>query len=236
MISQAQRSINLDLAFLNQPLSFHSHLYDTLLSYHPWFQRLLPDFKDLSFRHRPFLQHQVFPNHKPFLNLSPLPASNPPFLPKQPVPFGPVPNRRTSEGGSVLYLQIFRLPVVTVQAGPVRRTQRHPLQFLGHTQQTLEKLSTFRVHLALLVLAAPVQTYRRGGSRGDSRKADSQAGDPRRGRDSMRVVRQVDLTSAHFQSEVVESYGYATLWYAYGTDWRCNDATDSNPCDYTATE
>ena len=66
--------MKLDLAFLSQALSFHSHLYDILLSYHLWFRQLL-DLKDLSFLHRPFLKGQVFPNHKPSLNLSPLPLS-----------------------------------------------------------------------------------------------------------------------------------------------------------------
>ena len=67
--------MKLDLAFLSQALSFHSHLYDILLSYHLWFRQLLY-LKDLSFLlHRPFLKGQVFPNHKPSLNLSPLPLS-----------------------------------------------------------------------------------------------------------------------------------------------------------------
>ena len=154
-----QRSMKLDLAFLSQPLSSHSHLYDTLLSYHLLFQKLL-DSKDLSFRHRRFLKGQVFPNHKPSPNLSPLPPFRleclHSFLTDQDRSghFQLVERQRV---GQFLYLQIFRLQVVTVQASLVQHILCHPPQFLDHTLQTLEKLFTF--HLALLVQAAPVQIH-----------------------------------------------------------------------------
>jgi hypothetical protein len=57
--------------------------------------------------------------------------------------------------GQFLYLQIFRLPVVTVQAILV---QCHLPQFLlDYTQRTLETLFTFQ--LALIVQVATVQIH-----------------------------------------------------------------------------
>jgi hypothetical protein len=153
--------MKLDLAFLSQSLSqshnFRSHLCDTLLSYHLWFRKLL-DFKNLSFRHSPFLIRQVFPNHRPSLNLSMLPLSRLEclysFLTDR-YHSGHSQRVERQRVGQFLYLQIFHLQVVTAQASLVQRIQGHPPQFLDHTQQTSEMSFTF--HLALLVQTAPVQ-------------------------------------------------------------------------------
>ena len=108
-------------------------------------------FKDLSFRHRPFLIRQVF------LNLSRLPLSRLECLHSFLNDSGHSQNVERQRVGQFLYLQIFRLQVVTVQASLDQPIQCHLPQFLDHTQQTLEKL--FRCHLALLVQAAPVQIH-----------------------------------------------------------------------------
>ena len=132
--------MKLDLLFLSQPFPF----YDTLLSYHLWFRKLL-GFKDLSFRHRPFL------------NLSPLPLSRLECLHSFLNDSGHSQVVERQRVGQFLYLPIYRLQVVTVQASLDQHIQCHLPQFLDHTHQTLERLLTF--HLVLLVQAAPVQIH-----------------------------------------------------------------------------
>ena len=147
----------LDLAFLSQPLSFHSHLYGTLLSYHLWFRK-----QDLSFRHKLFLtRRQVFPSHKPSLNLSLLPLSLIEYLHSflsDRYNLGHSQNVDPLRVGQFLYLQICRLQAVAVQASLVQHIQCHPPHFLDHTLQSLEE-KFFTSPLALLVQVIPVQIH-----------------------------------------------------------------------------
>ena len=118
---------------------------------------------DLSFRHRPFLNHL-----QPSLNLSPLPLSRLEYLHSFLIDRYNSGQSQTAERqtlGQFLYLRIFHLQVVTVQVNLVQRIQCHPPQFPDHTQQILEKLFTF--HPALQVQAAPVQIHIGGGVLGD---------------------------------------------------------------------
>ena len=114
----------------------------------------------------PFIPPQAFPQGPGFpqpqafpqpITVTTLPPRMPPFPLDRPV-HSQIVKRQTRRVGQFLYLQIFRLQVVTVQATLVQRIQCHPLQFLDHTQQTSEeKLFTF--HLALLVQMVPVQIH-----------------------------------------------------------------------------
>jgi hypothetical protein len=127
-----------------------------------------------------------FPQPQPFAQPSTiitLPPRIPPFLPDRPVLLMPVPDRRASEGGSVFIPPDISLasghstgeprPTYTMSPPPIPRPYPTDLGEVVHVPPSPSSSSS-----------SSTDPYRRGGSRYDSRGADSRVGNPRRGGES----------------------------------------------------
>ena len=135
----------------------------------------------------PFIPPQTFPQPPPFpqpqsfpqpITVTTLPPRMPPFLPG-PTPFGPGPDRRTSEGGSVFIPPDLSpasrhstgepRPTYPMSPPPIPRPYPTDLGEVLHVTPSPSSSS-----------GTSTDTYRRDGSRRDSRRADSRVGEPRR--------------------------------------------------------
>ena len=138
--------------------------------------------------HGPFIPPQAFPQPPPAfpqpITVTTLPPRIPAFLPDRPVQLGPVPDRRTSDVGSVFIPPDLSLasghstgeprPTYPMSPSPIPRPYPTDLGEVIHVPPSPSSSS-----------GTSTDTYRRGGSRGhDSRRADSRVGDPRRGGES----------------------------------------------------
>ena len=122
----------------------------------------------------PFIPPQAFPQP---ITVTTLPPRMPPFLPER---FGPLPGRRTSEGGSVFIPPNISpasrhstgepRPTYPMSPSPVSRPYPSDLGEVVNVPPSPSSSS-----------GASTDPYRRDGSRRDSRRADSRVGDPRRG-------------------------------------------------------